>query len=86
MSTARKPKQPAIRKAPTPRRSLRASAVVGILDRVDDRVCVAAFAGFPHAVDEELERGFVSHDAPDRPRLNRPQHVATATDKGEGKP
>ena len=34
--------------------------------RVDDRVRVAAFARFPHAVDEELEVGFVSHARPDR--------------------
>ena len=41
--------------------------------RVDDVVAIAAFARFPHAVDEEFEVCFVSHGAPDKPRLLRLQ-------------
>ena len=39
--------------------------------RVDDRMSVAAFARFPHAIDEELEVRFVSHVRPDKPALKR---------------
>ena len=48
------------------------------VDRIEDGVGIAAFAGFPDTVDEELEVGFVSHGAPDRLRLFRLQHEATA--------
>jgi hypothetical protein len=33
------------------------------MGRIDDRMCVAAFARFPHAVDEELQVGIVAHGA-----------------------
>ena len=47
------------------------------IDRIEDGMSVAAFAGFPDAIDEELEVGFVSHGAPCTLALMRLQRAAS---------
>jgi hypothetical protein len=48
------------------------------VDRVDHGVGIAAFARFPHAVDEELERGLVGHGAANRRAVEQSQRFRYA--------